>query len=197
MPKEERDKRKYFIKIWLQSRYTLYHLIIFLITSSTLAVLLYQRSRRALRLEMFRGHSAVKDTWEILRPGVLALDALATAALIAFSIGITLAISWIVHRASKKMTGDLRSLKEGRDPAGWERIRHPREFRHLQSLLMDALRIHREHVDAIRRDSESIREKVRHARAEWDHGQLRHSHLRRIHIRCEKLKHAVRHFKIE
>jgi len=55
---------------------------------------------------------------------------------------VTLTVTWAVHRASGKVTGNLRSFCAGTGRESWTDVGHPRELAHLQKQLADAIEAH-------------------------------------------------------
>jgi hypothetical protein len=76
-------RRNFFIKKWLQTRYITYYVTIMLFSGLALFTLIQRYAHRALELEMRQGHSAVFDTWSILKPQVVRANLIVVLSVIA------------------------------------------------------------------------------------------------------------------
>jgi len=193
-----RNQREYFSKKWLQTRYVLYYLALLVGSSAVLGYLIYKRVGAALEAEMYLGHSATSHTWQIIGKEIISTSAAVTALIVGGALLITIGITWAVHKASTALRHDLRaSVEEGRDD--WKPIRHPREFGHLQNLLADALRSHRERISRLESSSAALQNEVREVRGDWSRSEhaTKHARLRKVHVRFERLRASFRSFRMK
>lgn len=190
-------QREYFRKKRLQTRYVLYYLALLVGSSAVLGYLIYQRVGAALRAEMYLTHSATTHTWQIIGKEILSASVVVTLLVAAGALLITLGITWAVHRASTAVRHDLRFSAE-RGPDDWKPVRHPREFGHLQGLLADALRSHRERLSRLDESSAGLQDEVRGVRGEWAGSghETKHARLRKVHVRFERLRADFRAFRM-
>jgi hypothetical protein len=191
--KGAKDKRDYLVKKWLQLRIALAYLAVSAAGSMLMAAVLVPRIRNTLRLEMYRGHSTVANTWELLLPDVAAVNLLATAIVLLLAAGITLAMLASVHRTARRLAHDLRMAHAGGDPAAWEPLRRPREMRHLQKLLAEGLNGHRKRLGELDAICAGILERIGDARAAAPECR----DLRTLHVLCERLRSLARHVRTE
>ena len=193
MSKRTREPRDYLAKRWFQLRIALAYLAVIAAGSALMAAALVPRLSRALRIEMYRGHSTTANTWDLLLPDVAKANVVATAAVLLLAAGITLAILASVHRSARRLARDLHAAHCGGDPAAWEPLRRPREFRHLQKLLAEGIRGHRKHLGEMDALCAEILERVRDARA----AAPERRDLRTVHVLCERLRSHARHIRTE
>jgi hypothetical protein len=193
MSKRTGEPRDYLAKKWFQLRIALAYLAVIAAGSAIMAAALVPRLGRALRIEMYRGHSTTSNTWDLLLPDVARANVAATAAVLLLAAGITLAVLAAVHRSARRLARDLRAAHCGGDPAAWEPLRRPREFRHLQKLLSEGIRGHRKHLGELDALCAEILERVRDARA----AAPERRDLRTVHVLCERLRSHARHIKTE
>jgi len=142
-------RRNYFVKRRLQARYVAYYLVILLASSAALLFFLEQRARLVLRTEMIKAHSSVFDTWSILRPEMARTTLAVVAVLIAAAALVTLAVTCVVHRASKTVAANLGAYCAGKGRVSWAGIRHPREMAELQTLLARGIETHEVRLSAL------------------------------------------------
>jgi hypothetical protein len=187
------ESRDYLVKKWLQLRMALGYLALVAAGSALIAAILVPRLRRALTLEMYRGHSTVANTWDLLVPDVVAVNVLVTATVLLLAAGITLAMLASVHRAARRLARDLGAASAGGDPAAWARLRGPREFRHLQKHLAEGIRAHRGHLAEIDAICAEIGERSRAVKA----SDPACRELRALHVLCERLRSRARHLRVE
>ena len=185
--------RDYLAKKWFQFRIALAYLAVIAAGSALMAAVLVPKLGKALRLEMYRGHSTIRNTWELLLPDVLTANVVATALVILLAAGITAAILASVHRAARLLARDLRAASCGGDPSAWEPLRRPREFRHLQKLLAEGIRGQRKHLGEMDALCAEILGRVRDARASAPECR----ELRTLHVLCERLRSHERHIRTE
>lgn len=198
MTADHREKRDYFSKKRLQMRYVLYYLLLLVGSSSFLGYLIYRRTGAALRAEMYLSHSSTTNTWEIMGREIISTSASVTALIVGGALLITLGITWIVHSASTALRRDLQSyVEKGLDL--WTPIRHPREFRHLQNLLADALRSHRDRLSRLDDSSAALLEEVRRVGGGWAREglEVKHARLRNLHVRFERLRASFGAFRMK
>jgi hypothetical protein len=193
MSERTREPRDYLAKKWFQLRIALAYLSVIAAGSALMAAALVPRLSRALRIEMYRGHSTTKNTWELLLPDVATANVVATAAVLLLAAGITLTILASVHRSARRLARDLRAANCGGDPAAWEPLRRPREFRHLQKSLAEGIRGHRKHLEELDALCAQILERLRDARAAAPECR----DLRTVHVLCERLRSRARHIRTE
>jgi hypothetical protein len=193
MTKGARDSRDYLPKKWFQLRLALAYLAVVLAGSALMASVLLPRLRRALKLEMYRGHSAIVNTWDLFLPDVTAVNVVATVVVLLLAAGITLAMLASVHRSARRLAQDLRAARDGGDPAAWEPLRRPREFRHLQKLLGEGIHSHRRHLAEMDAICAEILERTRSAQAAPDECR----DLRTLHVLCERLRSHARRVQTE
>jgi hypothetical protein len=193
MTKDARDSRDYLAKKWLQLRMALAYLAVVLAGSALVASALVPRLRQALKLEMYRGHSTIANTWELLLPDVVAVNVVATAGVLLLATGISLAMLASVHRSARRLARDLRAARAGGDPSAWEPLRRPREFRHLQKLLAEGIHGHRRHLAEMDAICAEIVERTRSAQAAPDECR----DLRTLHVLCERLRSQARRIQTE
>lgn len=132
-------RRNFFVKKWLQTRYIVYSLLIMLASSVALFVLLFRYARLVIRTEMSQGHSVVFHTWDILRPEMVRASLSVVAIVVLLAVAATVALSWTVSRASKRVMANIEGYRSGSGTAGWTPVRHPSEFQHFQNTLTSAL----------------------------------------------------------
>ena len=185
--------RDYLAKKWFQLRIALAYLAVIAAGSALMAVVLVPKLGKALRLEMYRGHSTIRNTWELLLPDVLTANVVATALVILLAAGITAVILASVHRSARQLARELRAASCGGDPAAWDPLRRPREFRHLQKLLAEGIRGHRKHLGEMDALCTQILERARDARA----APPGRRDLRTLHVLCERLRSHARQFRTE
>jgi len=193
MTKAGQHPRNYFAKKWLQLRIALAYLAVIAAGSALTIKLLLPRLLRALKSEMYRGHSAVANTWEIVREDVLMVNLVVTAVVMLATAGIALAILASVHRAARRLSHDVRDTLAGGDPSAWEPLRGPREFRHLQKRIAAGIRGHRARLAEIDGTCESLLEQVRAAQG----GTAGCRDLRHLHVLCERLRSQARRIHAE
>lgn len=193
MTKGAKHHPHYQAKKSLQLRMAFAYLAVFATGGALMAAVLILRLRRALKLEMYRGHSTVDNTWDLLLPDVVTVSIVATAAVLFLTAGITLAMLATVQRSARRITRDLRSLRDGGDPAAWEPLRRPREFRHLQKLLVDGVGRHRRRLAEMDATCVEILERTRGAQA----ATAAHRDLRTLHVLCERLRNNAQSIRLE
>jgi HAMP domain-containing protein len=189
-------RRDYFSKKWFQARIILAYLAVLLAGTAGLVVYLDQFCRKALRLEMYRGHSSAASPWEILRGGVISANLVAAAAVIAVAIVLTVLINALVTRSARRVADNLRASIDGRTPDAWSPPPRIYEFQHLQQLLADALSRHQLRFVELREMCLILGEQVRAARdrlaqpgADADPAVIRN-----LHARCERVASMARQF---
>jgi hypothetical protein len=187
-----KEPRDYLAKKWLQLRMALAYLAVIAVGSALMAAALVPRLRRTLRMEMYRGHSTVANTWDLLLPDVVAVNAVAVAVVLFLAAVITLVMLAAVHGSARRLARDLRAASTGGDPADWEPLRRPREFRHLQKLLAEGVRGHRQHLGELDAICAEILEKNREAK-----GAAGCHDLRALHVLCERLRSHARRVQTE
>ena len=193
MTKAAQHPRDYLAKKWLQLRIALAYLAVIAAGSALTIALLLPRLLRVLKAEMYRGHSTVTNTSEIVREDVLVVNLVVTAVVLLASAGIALAILTSVHRAARRLSHDVRTALAGGDPSAWEPLRGPREFRHLQRLIASGIRGHRAHLAEIDVLCAALLEQVR--AAQGDTAGCRD--LRSLHVLCERLRSHARRIHAE
>ena len=188
MSKRAKESRDYLAKKWFQLRIALAYLAVIAAGSALMAAALVPRLRRTLRVEMYRGHSTVANTWDIVRHDVIVVNVVATVVVLLLAAGITLAILASIHRSARRLSRDLRTARAGGDPADWEPLRRPRDFHRLQKLLAEGIASHRGHLAEMDALCAAILEQVRAAKAGDSGGR----DLRTLHVLCERLRSHAR-----
>jgi hypothetical protein len=193
MSKPSREPRDYLAKKWFQLRIALAYLAVIAAGSALMAAALVPRLSRALKFEMYRGHSTTTNTWDLLMPEVVTANIVATAVVLLLATGITLAILASVHRSAQRLARDIGAARSGGNPADWEPLRRPREFLHLQKLLAESIHGYRKHLGEIDALCAEILERVSDARATAPECR----ELRTLHTLCERLRSHARHIRTE
>lgn len=181
------------VKKSLQLRMALAYLAVFATGGTLMAATLILRLRKALKLEMYRGHSTIVNTWDLLLPDVVTVSVIATAAVLILTAGITMAMLATVQRSARRITRDLRSMRDGLDPAAWEPLRRPREFRQLQKLLVDGICSHQRRLAEMDATCAEILERTRGAQALT----APHRDLRTLNVLCERLRNQAQGIRLE
>lgn len=135
-------RRDYLTKKWLQGRFALYYLAVLVLGSGALSYFLHQAARIRLRAALFRNHYTFTSTWEILRESVLQTNLITWAIVILAAVLVTVINAWVIERAARRIKENIDAFLEGKKSDTWAAVNEPKEFRHFQQALAEALQEH-------------------------------------------------------
>jgi hypothetical protein len=186
-------------KEWFQLRIIMYYLLILVGGAASLSFYLYRFSHRAIRQELFGGHSVASSPWEILKEGILVANGVATGAVIVVAVATTFFIVRSISGAAGNLTENLRFTLGGGSPRDWKEPRGIYEFQHLHRLFAETCDTHHRRVEELEMMSRILAEKAEAARllVEKEGDVAGHAALRDLHVQCEKFKGAVDRFTLE